>query len=64
MKGLHWIDGAIARVSNGPVFGPLVLEPSELPGADSSRRRRPVLDIHRRVLYFSHALTNRLEKHS
>lgn len=64
MKGLHGIDWPIARVSNGPVFGPVGLELSELPGTDSCRRRRPVLDIHHLMLFFSHALTNRIDGYS
>jgi hypothetical protein len=63
-KGFDRINGAIARISDGPVFGPAILELSELPCTDSSRMQRTVLGIYHLLLFISHALTDRLEKHS
>lgn len=55
VKGLNRVNGSIARVCEGAVFGPAVLELPERPGPDRCRRRRHVLDFHLLVLRFSHA---------
>lgn len=64
VKGLDRINGAVARIRDGPVFRPAVLELSELPCTDGSHRCRGVLDFHHLALLFTHALTDRLEEHS
>lgn len=56
MKGLDRVNGAVARVRSGAVFDPAVLELAKLPGADGRCRYRPVLDLHLRVMVFSHDL--------
>ncbi len=54
VQGLDRINGAIARVGEGAVFGPAVLQLPELPRADRRRRCRWVLDGQLLVLGFSH----------
>lgn len=54
LKGQDRIKGSVARVADGAIFGPTMLQLSELPGADRSRRCRSPLDIHHFVMGFSH----------
>lgn len=55
LKGQYRIKGPVARIADGAIFGPTVLQLSKLPGADRSSRRRSSLDIHLFVPRFSHA---------
>lgn len=56
VQGLNWINRSVSRVCDGTVFGPFVLQLSELSGTHRSCHRGCILHVRQLEVFCAHAL--------